>query len=187
MFSKPCLLAVIAMHSATGLANGAPYADKVEPSQGVTRNAAKTVIPNDCGLYAAQSMLQFLGVSSRINDLRDAIAYRYPVTGVPEGEGYSLADLRRLMGSFGVSVQGFRLEPAGLSQIPLPAILRLRGLGGGHFVTLHHVDSGGVAQFYDPLLGKVGLPLSILVERWVNPENQGVALLIDTKGQAVGQ
>lgn len=187
MFSKPCLLAVIAMHSATGLANGAPPADKVEPSQGVTRNAADTVIPNDCGLYAAQSMLRFLGVPSRIEDLRDAIAYRYPVTGAPGGEGYSLADLRRLMGSFGVSIHGFRLKPAGLSQIPLPAILRLRGRSGGHFVTLHHVDGGDVAQLYDPLLGNLRLPLSILVERWVNAENQGVALLIDTKGQLAAQ
>ena len=173
------------MASCTAIAstNDAPLRDKVEPSKGVSRNAAEKVTLNDCGLYAAQSMLRVLGVPSRIDDLRGAIAYRYPVTGVPEGEGYSLADLRRLMDSFGVSVQGFRLEPAVLSQIPLPAILRLRGRGGGHFVALHHVDSGDVAQLYDPLLGVVRLPLSILVERWVNAENQGIALLVDTKGQ----
>ena len=183
MFSRPCLLALMASYTAIASANGAPLADTVEPSQGVTSNTARTVIPNDCGLYAAQSMLQALGVPSRVDDLRGALVYRYPVTGVPGGEGYSLADLRRLLDSFGVSVQGFRLEPAVLSQIPLPAILRLRGRGGGHFVTLHHVDSGDVAQLHDPLLGVVRLPLSILVERWVNAENQGIALLVDTKGQ----
>ena len=65
----------MASYTAIASANGAPLADMVEPSQGVTSHTARTVIPNDCGLYAAQSMLQALGVPSRVDDLRGALVY----------------------------------------------------------------------------------------------------------------
>ena len=134
---------------------------------------------NACGLYAAQSSLSALGIHARIADLRLSLGRRYPEEGHPTGEGYSLADLQVLFAEFGLHTQGFRVSLKALTELPTPAILRLRGVDTGHFVALHDIDSQQRALLYDPLMGSVRIPAQSLASRWLDPQGFGVALLID--------
>jgi len=134
---------------------------------------------NDCGTRSVAFALALFGVVTSLADLEALLADRYPGTdGRPTGEGYSLAELKRLIQHHGLQSRGGRLEAVALRRWSGPAILRLTGSQGGHFVVLLSWSEDGKAIIYDPIRGQLQVPEPELMARWLGIDGQGVALFI---------
>ena len=114
---------------------------------------------NDCGTRSVAFALALFGVVTTLADLEALLADRYARTGGrPTGEGYSLADLKRLIQHHGLQSRGGRLDAVSLRRWSGPAILRLTGSQGGHFVVLLSWSDDGKAIIYDPNRGQLQVP-----------------------------
>ena len=134
---------------------------------------------NDCGTRSVAFALALFGVVTTLADLEALLADRYARTGGrPTGEGYSLAELKRLIQHHGLRSRGGRLDAVALRRWSGPAILRLTGSQGGHFVVLLFWSDDGKAIIYDPNRGQLQVPERELMTRWLGIDGQGVALLI---------
>ncbi len=134
---------------------------------------------NDCALRAAAFVLSVLGAETSGLDLASLLADRYVATGGrPAGEGYSLAELKRLMAHFGLVSRAGRADLSVLRGWHGPSILRLPGRDGGHFVVLHPNAEPDRAGLYDPSWGQLEVYWGTLMERWAAPDGKGIALFI---------
>lgn len=137
------------------------------------------LVRNDCGTRAVAFALTLFGVVTSLADLEALVADRYAGTGGrPTGEGYSLAELKRLLYHHGLQSRGGRLNAVTLRRWSGPAILRLTGNEGGHFVVLMSWSDDGEAIIYDPNRGQFRVPEPELISRWRGVDGQGVALFI---------
>lgn len=134
---------------------------------------------NDCGIRSVAFALALFGVVTPLAELVALLADRYALTdGRPTGEGYSLAELKRLIQLHGLQSRGGRLKAATLRRWSGTAILRLAGNQGGHFIVLLSWSDDGKAIIYDPNQGQLQVPEPELMTRWRGIDGQGVALFI---------
>jgi len=152
------------------------------PNQGLPHGP----LPNDCGLRAVIFLLAEKGLYPALQTLVNLLSHRYTTTGgKPIGEGYSLSDLQWVLESFGVSSRGFFVSRSWLQEDKPPAILRLLGKAGGHFVVLQSVDASGMARIYDPSRGCLEIPLEVLAARWADFMGRGVVLVMEGAAHTV--
>ena len=134
---------------------------------------------NDCGTRSVAFVLALFGVVATLADLEALLADRYAGTdGRPTGEGYSLAELKRLILHHGLQSRGGRLDAVTLRRWSGRAILRLTGSQGGHFIVLLSWSDDDKAIIYDPNRGQLQVSESELMTRWLGIDGQGVALFI---------
>jgi len=146
---------------------------------GASQRPMAKMARNDCGTRSVAFALALFGVITSVADLEALLADRYAGTGGrPTGEGYSLAELKRLIQYHGLQSRGGRLDAVTLRRWSGPAILRLTGNQGGHFVVLLSWSDDGKAIIYDPNRGQLQVPEQELMTRWLGVDGQGVALFI---------
>jgi len=116
---------------------------------------------SDCGGAALKMVFDRMGI---------AMEYRQLLQRLHTGpRGTAMSDLKDLAQCAGLLCEGWRLAPADLSEIPLPAILLLRAR---HFVVVETVRSPGGVLILDPMRGRLRIPIRRLVAGW-----QGESLL----------
>jgi len=134
---------------------------------------------NSCGVAALAYLMTEKGVPGVSEASLAALAAGfYPNNrGLPPGAGYSLADLKRLVEGFGLDARGLRVTPAQLSRHRLPALLRLRGPEGPHYVVLLALDADR-ARVFDPAQGLLDYARLGLLARWLEASGTGITLEI---------
>lgn len=96
---------------------------------------------SECGVACVAMLLQALGIESSLADVRK----RYGASLL----GMSLVDLVEALESYDVASDPVRFDPEALVELPLPAILHVRG---NHFVLVMRA-AGDLFQVFDPAVG----------------------------------
>lgn len=94
-------------------------------------------------------------------------------------QGLSLLDLRRAIEARNHQAQGFRVRPGQLSLLRRPVIVFIRPHGYGHFSVLKGVD-GQHAYLADPSVGNWRMPLYRFLDIWLEGEERGVVLAVES-------
>lgn len=172
-------MAWLALALLTANCPAAPWPVGASITAGASQSPMAKIARNDCGIRSVAFVLTLFGVVTSLADLEAVVADRYAGTeGRPTGEGYSLAELKRLIQHHGLQSRGGRLDAVTLRRWSGPAILRLTGRQGGHFVVLLSWSDDGKAIIYDPNRGQLQVPEPELMSRWLAIDGQGVALFI---------
>lgn len=172
-------MAWLALALLTANCPAAPWPVGASITAGASQSPMAKIARNDCGIRSVAFVLTLFGVVTSLADLEAVVADRYAGTeGRPTGEGYSLAELKRLIQHHGLQSRGGRLDAVTLRRWSGPAILRLTGSQGGHFVVLLSWSDDGKAIIYDPNRGQLQVPEPELMSRWLAIDGQGVALFI---------
>lgn len=138
-----------------------------------------TGVRNDCGLQAAAHVLSKAGVKPSAQELRLLVGHRYATTGgLPEGEGYSLADLGAVFTHYGIESRAGRAPLALIQRWQGVTILRLPGKAGGHFIVVEPGPGAAQAVVYDPNLGRLTVSWDALARRWPASRQEAVALFV---------
>lgn len=150
-----------------------PQPDVTNPTK--TPNAFK----NDCGLRAVAHVLINAGLKPSDQELRLLVSHRYASTaGLPQGEGYSLADLGVVFAHYGIESRAGRAPLTLIQRWQGTAILRLPGKAGGHFIVVEPGSDPAQATVYDPSLGRLSMRWAVLARRWPASQPQAVALFV---------
>lgn len=79
--------------------------------------------------------------------------------------GFSMLDMKRYAESLGLRARGYRLQPAQLAEVKVPAIVLLDVRGYKHFVVMQ-VSSDEWVYVGDPVLGHKKMPLEEFAQGW---------------------
>jgi len=123
-FAVPAVALFATTTAIVSLSSAPPGVAAIEASADVEVVLQRTA--KDCGLAAIATLARLLEKSA---PQYAVLLRRYP----PHGYGHSVDELSRIGRDLGLDLQPVRVSAAGLSAIPLPAILHLRS---DHFVVL---------------------------------------------------
>ncbi|WP_448191597.1 peptidase domain-containing ABC transporter [Azospirillum sp. sgz301742] len=98
---------------------------------------------SDCGAACLAMVLRHHGCAMPLDDVREACG--------GGRDGLSAAALARAARALGLEVEAFRVDAAGLSGLPMPAVAHWRG---SHFVVVERVSRRG-AVLVDPRRGRI--------------------------------
>ena len=80
-------------------------------------------------------------------------------------QGFSMLDMKRYVEAIGLRARGYRITPAGLQQLKVPAVVLQEVRGYKHFVVLLRSDEQHV-YIGDPVLGHKRYTLDEFVQGW---------------------
>jgi len=110
---------------------------------------------NDCGPASLKMILAAHGIECSTSDLSSHLRL------TPKGT--SMLDLRRISLKMGLGARSWRLQPADLNRIPLPAIAFVNK---NHFVVLRRFIAPDVLEVDDPALGRIRWPARKFDKVW---------------------
>ena len=138
-----------------------------------------------CGSAALVTILNYhLGVMVNEQQAMEGMLDKGEKEKIIERRGFSLLDMKRYVGSLGMSGAGFKAEIKDLMTLTEPAIVPIDYAGSKHFVVLRGIRDG-VVYIADPSAGNIVFSVSEFANWW---DKNTLFIISPAKGkQAVNQ
>jgi predicted double-glycine peptidase len=129
-------------------------------------NIVRQAFDFSCGSAALVTVLNYhLGVMVNEQQAMEGMLEKGEKEKIIERRGFSLLDMKRYVGSLGLSGAGFRAEIKDLMTLTEPAIVPIDYAGSKHFVVLRGIRDG-VVFLADPSAGNIVFSVEEFARWW---------------------
>src|SRR5450830_1330470 len=151
------------------LLGGGAYVQSVqmEPfSELKYKHIVRQAFDYSCGSAALVTILNYhLGVMVNEQQAMEGMLDKGEKDKIIERRGFSLLDMKRYVGSMGLSGAGFKAEIKDLQTLTEPAIVPIDYAGAKHFVVLRGIRDG-VVYIADPSAGNIAFSVEDFARLW---------------------
>ena len=155
---------------------------KLEPfSELKYKHIVRQAFDYSCGSAALVTILNYhLGVMVNEQQAMEGMLEKGEKDKIIERRGFSLLDMKRYVGSLGMSGAGFKAEIKDLMTLDEPAIVPIDYAGSKHFVVLRGIRDG-VVYIADPSAGNIVFSVEEFARWW---DKNTLFIISPAKGQA---
>lgn len=155
---------------------------KLEPfSELKYKHIVRQAFDYSCGSAALVTILNYhLGVMVNEQQAMEGMLEKGEKDKIIERRGFSLLDMKRYVGSLGMSGAGFKAEIKDLMTLDEPAIVPIDYAGSKHFVVLRGIREG-VVYIADPSAGNIVFSVEEFARWW---DKNTLFIISPAKGQA---